>query len=281
MPTGCITFTRQCIGLDRIPIFEESKKKMLDCVIKSDGIIEDCEQALQLDFANKYIGGGVLNSGCVQEEIRFLICPELLVSLLFCEKMEANECILIKGAERYSSYNGYGDTLEWSSNYVDKVDFDQWNRRNTEILAIDALNFRYQKLQFSEENVERELKKSFSGFTCNTDESIKQLHDYKSKIATGNWGCGAFKGNRQLKFLIQLMSASQCERDLIYFTFNDRKTADSLELLLKIIKLKNLNVGDVYELLVKYCEEVKQLRNADLTQFDLCAFFKTYFNLNF
>ena len=39
---------------------------------------------LQLDFANKYVGGGVLGNGCVQEEIRFLICPELIVSCLLC-----------------------------------------------------------------------------------------------------------------------------------------------------------------------------------------------------
>ena len=35
---------------------------------------------LEVDFANAYVGGGVLAHGCVQEEIRFLICPELIVS---------------------------------------------------------------------------------------------------------------------------------------------------------------------------------------------------------
>ena len=29
----------------------------------------------KVDFANKVIGGGVIGSGCVQEEIRFMICP--------------------------------------------------------------------------------------------------------------------------------------------------------------------------------------------------------------
>ena len=38
-------------------------------------------------------------------------------------------------------------------------------------------------------------------------------------IATGNWGCGAFGGDVQLKFLIQLLAASQNDRDLAYFTF--------------------------------------------------------------
>ena len=30
-----------------------------------DGSIEDCIGAIQVDFANKYLGGGVLDSGCV------------------------------------------------------------------------------------------------------------------------------------------------------------------------------------------------------------------------
>jgi hypothetical protein len=42
---------------------------------------------LQVDFANKSIGGGVIGWGSVQEEIRFMISPELLVSCLLCEVM--------------------------------------------------------------------------------------------------------------------------------------------------------------------------------------------------
>ena len=33
----------------------------------------------QADFANKYIGGGVIANGCVQEEIRLAISPEGIV----------------------------------------------------------------------------------------------------------------------------------------------------------------------------------------------------------
>jgi len=45
----------------------------------------------------RFIGGGVLGHGSVQEEIRFLICPELLVSQLFSEKMLHTEAIIITG----------------------------------------------------------------------------------------------------------------------------------------------------------------------------------------
>lgn len=50
-----------------------------------------------MDFANKRVGGGVLGSGCVQEEILFVICPELLVSRLFTEELDDNETIEVTG----------------------------------------------------------------------------------------------------------------------------------------------------------------------------------------
>ena len=74
-----------------------------------------------MDFANKFLGGGVLNSGCVQEEIRFIICPELLISLLFTECLEVNESMLFRGCERFSSYHGYADSFEWFEDYQDKT----------------------------------------------------------------------------------------------------------------------------------------------------------------
>ena len=39
----------------------------------------------------------MLGEGCVQEEIRFVICPELLVSLLFTEVLDDKEAIVITG----------------------------------------------------------------------------------------------------------------------------------------------------------------------------------------
>ncbi len=48
-----------------------------------------------MDFANKKIGGGVLGGGCVQEEIKFCLFPELLISLLIMDHMENNEAIII------------------------------------------------------------------------------------------------------------------------------------------------------------------------------------------
>jgi len=46
--------------------------------------IEDAEGCMQADFANEWIGGGVLRAGCVQEEILFMEKPECLIALLVC-----------------------------------------------------------------------------------------------------------------------------------------------------------------------------------------------------
>lgn len=50
-----------------------------------------------MDFAAKMVGGGVLGRGLVQEEIRFMQCPELIVARLFTEKLADNECLRITG----------------------------------------------------------------------------------------------------------------------------------------------------------------------------------------
>ncbi len=70
-----------------------------------------------MDFANQYIGGGALLYGCVQEEIMFVVLPELLVSSLLCGRMSANESLLLKGAECFTAYKGYAGTFQLKSNF--------------------------------------------------------------------------------------------------------------------------------------------------------------------
>ena len=56
----------------------------------------------QVDFANKLVGGGVLGRGCVQEEIRFVVFPEMIVSRLFTEELADHECLVVTGLSDYS-----------------------------------------------------------------------------------------------------------------------------------------------------------------------------------
>jgi poly(ADP-ribose) glycohydrolase len=62
-----------------------------------------------------------MNEGCVQEEIRFTICPEMLVSLLVGEVMQANEYILLIGCEQFITYSGYGNNFKADKNFIDNT----------------------------------------------------------------------------------------------------------------------------------------------------------------
>lgn len=85
---------------------------------------------LQVDFANRYIGGGVLSCGVVQEEIRFATCPELISGLPFLECLQDNEAMEISGFERYSNYSGYSETFSFEGDFLDstKVQLSSWDK---------------------------------------------------------------------------------------------------------------------------------------------------------
>lgn len=65
-----------------------------------------------------------------------------------------------------------------------------------------------------------------------------------SVIATGNWGCGAFNGNLELKFLIQLIAASSAGRDLHYFTFGEKALADKVQLMLRRLEEQRVSFSE-------------------------------------
>ncbi|KAL4604399.1 hypothetical protein ACB092_09G137200 [Castanea dentata] len=149
MPIGFVSFERkvlplehlpQCISYPKAEFWSNSVIPLCCFEVQNSGLIEDqSSEALEVDFANKFIGGGALHRGCVQEEIRFMINPELIASMLFLPSMAENEAIEIIGAERFSSYTGYASSFHFTGDYVDKKDVDCFGRRKTRIIAIDAL----------------------------------------------------------------------------------------------------------------------------------------------
>ena len=56
-------------------------QKLCDIQIIEQGSMFNTEAKFCIDFANKYIGGGALSGGCVQEEILFAVEPEAIVSM--------------------------------------------------------------------------------------------------------------------------------------------------------------------------------------------------------
>ncbi|NWV99327.1 PARG glycohydrolase, partial [Machaerirhynchus nigripectus] len=222
-----------------------------------------------VDFANRFVGGGVTGAGLVQEEIRFLINPELIVSRLITEVLDHNECLIITGTEQYSEYTGYAETYRWARSHEDKTPRDEWQRRYTEIVAIDAFHFRRFLDQFGPEKIRRELNKA----SCLSHPSLTLVcmqaycgfsrpnvpPQHLSAIATGNWGCGAFGGDSRLKALIQILAAAEAGRDIVYFTFGDVELMRDIYSMHTFLCEKGQTIGDIYRLLLRYYNE--QCRN--------------------
>ncbi|XP_047660816.1 poly(ADP-ribose) glycohydrolase isoform X2 [Tachysurus fulvidraco] len=248
-PTGLVTFERISIPPSQCPEWQKRTEHLTNVRVYAKGSIEkEGSGMLQVDFAACKVGGGVLGRGLVQEEIRFLQCPELIVARLFTEKLSDNECLKITGVQTYSNTSGYSDSFAWKGPYIDCTPRDEWKRRYCQIVAIDATNFEDPRQQYSEKSIKRELFKAFVGFREDPNIPI----DYTPAIATGNWGCGAFKGDPMLKALIQMMAAAVAQRDLAYFTFNNEKQADELQRMYEFLKRHKVTVGKLYSLLQDY-----------------------------
>jgi len=244
MPPGKITIERKV--LNTFPDFSNIDLPLRNLIVAEKGGIGDVSLTLEVDFANKYIGGGSMSYGCVQEEIKFSICPELNVCQLFCEVMQDNEAIVITGGEQFSKHTGYGFNLAYAGNYVDtQKDYDGNITKKT--VAIDALVISQFYSQFEKELIDRELNKAYVGFFEDTTADKTPL----IPISSGNWGCGAFRGDKQLKSILQWIAASAANRDLIYYTFDNNTDfpRDLRNFFLELRKAKT-TIGEIYKAIV-------------------------------
>eukprot|EP00759_Apiculatamorpha_spiralis_P034920 PhF_6_TR36007/c0_g1_i1/m.52173/K07759/PARG; poly(ADP-ribose) glycohydrolase len=233
-----------------LPNWRECKAPLCELEVVEEGVIEEAHGTLQLDFAHKLIGGGVLGHGCVQEEIRFAVCPELLGARVVCEGMSPTEAIIINGAIQYSGYTGYGHGFRWSEPHEDLSPL-RHNVKDVCVLAIDATNFNSTNLSPEQQYYPywclREINKAYVGFHGSSKSILPQGRPKsKAAISTGNWGCGVFGGNAQLKALIQLCAASAVSRPVRYYTFGNAALAHGLAKIWKKAKDSKLTVGDVF-----------------------------------
>ena len=240
MPTGVLTFQRRFIDALEFPDLGESTANFSSTklILSSKATIEDGAGMLQVDFANRYLGGGALGQGCVQEEIRFVINPEMIVGMLFCESMSSTEAIVMTGCEQFNKYSGYAGSFEWSGNFFDKTPCDEFRRRMTYVVAIDALSFHKPYLQFENFTLTREVRKAFVGFYHNPLDETKPI-----AVCSGNWGCGAFRGFKPLKAIIQLIACCLNQRNLFYCTFGEIKLEHEINRMFQFIKRNEITVG--------------------------------------
>ncbi|GMR49238.1 hypothetical protein PMAYCL1PPCAC_19433 [Pristionchus mayeri] len=251
MPRGTLTFSRQAY---REQVNEASfcawTEPLSELYATPEGLIEEMEGCLQVDFANEYIGGGVTNTGAVQEEIRFMCCPEMFVSMLLCDHMDYRDAILIQGAQQYSAYEGYASSLRHVPMELRRDEpRDQFGRARSYLVAIDAHCYQNKASQYKSRFITRELIKAYAGFMPTEGQ------DNVRPIATGNWGCGVFNGDKELKSLIQLIAASKAGRPMIYVTFQDERFADQLDEVAEVLKAFKVKTGQLFNLLVQFVEE--------------------------
>ncbi|XP_063912278.1 poly(ADP-ribose) glycohydrolase-like [Zophobas morio] len=247
-PVGVITFERKYVPKSYMPRWDTLDNNLGNTRIHitSSGTIEEGLGLLQVDFANKFVGGGVLGYGCVQEEIRFVICPELIISRLFTEELGDGEALVITGVERYSNYSGYSDSFKWNGNVNDETPFDEYGRRKTTVAVIDATRFTKSKDQFHCSTILRELNKAYVGFSSKEKQNL-------SPVATGNWGCGAFKGDPKLKSIIQLMACSASGRDLVYYSFGDTELRDDFYKIHLFLANNKILICQLWRYLCRFC----------------------------
>jgi len=227
------------------------------------GEIESDHGALQADFANRFIGGGVLSGGLAQEEIRFLVSPECMAGCLFVEKMRADEAIFIVGALQFSSYSGYWEDFKFRGRgprKLGELPLDRKGRREVHIVAFDALSWtkRRKSDQYRESYVRRELLKVYAACLGDLDDlghdkaevgSPKPMLQLRT-LATGNWGCGAFKGDPQLKSLVQWLAASMAGRAIRYYPYGDER----VKRLKEVVERIRSNGADCARLYAAICD---------------------------
>ena len=126
------------------------------------------------------------------------------------------------------------------------------------IVAIDAEKFypNEQENQYKEGKMKRELLKSYTGFSVgvqDTNLEESKENDGKLWIATGNWGCGVFGGDIELKCIIQWIAASLAGRKIKYFGFGD-KGCLNIESFVEIMRRNKVTVGMLWKCLCQYSE---------------------------
>ena len=92
------------------------------------------------------------------------------------------------------------------------------------------------------------MNKAWAGFRGTTEKTEEEKSDARC-IVTGKWGCGAFRGDPELKFVIQWLAASRCGREMMFCGFHDKDLA-GVPLLVE--KLSGLSVGELFEQIVEY-----------------------------
>ncbi|KAH0486188.1 MAG: hypothetical protein KVP17_002653 [Porospora cf. gigantea B] len=197
---------------------QQQANSPLGAVAFQTTLIEDNEGGLHHDFANMHYGGGVLGSGCVQEESYVAQHPESLIPRRLYPVMDDTTTIISKGHRQYSQVPHFNKQFQFLQGQQDSfqkprilvaTDAKSFAKNQTDYTQVQPVNTPL-LTQFDMPLIRREIHKLVSGFGANVVE------DTDAVAHTGKYGCGAFGGNEAMKFLIQWLAMSVCQVDMTY-----------------------------------------------------------------
>lgn len=199
---------------------------------------------MQIIFANeKLCGGRQINSAALQEQIVCSQYPELYVCRLFCEDLCEDDRIVVKGVQKFVETTGYGSRFRVVDSAVDR------SCKSTTFAFMNAVNYNSDgRNQFTEQMMLTDMKKAFITFDHTLDTPAPA-------VSSGHWGCGAFGGVKELKFLQQLIVCRITHRPLVYHSRDDTQSADNFKMFHTYLCVNGITVSELWSFMKRYHTE--------------------------
>ncbi|KAL6571533.1 hypothetical protein OROHE_003176 [Orobanche hederae] len=255
-PKGTVSFERRVLpgngsshsSYPEAKFWSNSANPLCEFKVVTSRLIEyQSNEAVEVYFASENLGRDALIMPSYDEELRFMLSPELIAGMLFLPAMTDNETIEIVGAERFSTYDGFASAFRFSDVYVDKTDIDTLGRRKASVVAVDKFcNPRKRKYSEDAESLLYiEINKAFCGFM------------YPCKYPCGNMGVVTANresdhNNSAVKAIIMWLAASQAQRPFITYCTYGGEVSKHLGKVVSWISSLGWTVGHLWNKLIEY-----------------------------
>lgn len=231
-----------------------------------EGTVDESPAKMHTAYAHEFIGGELFKNSLSQEEVILLIRPECLIATLFCAKLNANETLTILGAEKISQYAGYGSSVRFGGNFIDKTP-KGYSADETEVMTQCAVVFMDASSKTSGvsqyiSDFDRDLNKAYCGF------SSLIFSKPGAQVASGNWTYGFNGNNMQLKFIQQVLAASHADKCLVYYPFG-RDFEDKVIPFINWINRNCMTCGELFNAYIDLMRECYSGPNSRLGDLDV------------
>ncbi|KFY80664.1 hypothetical protein V499_00492 [Pseudogymnoascus sp. VKM F-103] len=206
--------------------------------------------------ANKFVGFGRTGT---QEETHVGASPECCPAVLVTPPLADNQAFVVVGPEAMIVIAGYGRDARCAEVLVPSggsaIHHGKWAKRT--MLFVDAL-----ELDMADRsgglpdvlpgNVERELRKAYTGFRASYITCEGNRREPFSVIYTGFWGCRTFGGNPDIKALIQWCAASLADSSMKFIcsTSEQHEFAVNLRSFIEYTSTNGIRTDELLQILL-------------------------------